>query len=868
MNQQWPGTPVGGQPVAPAQPAQPMRQEDPIIRRADPYKASAEARAQQDQQLQLEKFRAEQEKDRRAQIEWEAKFNPDGTLKKPDGGGRAISDGAVKRIEAAIGNFTSLNSSLSGFQDDYAGNTITGGLENTIQGAFDGFGTPGQRDWWAAFKQTDNVIRNELFGATLTPSEQKSYLDTTIDPSLSPKIVRENLERRTKILKTALERQRRFMIANGYNEEAVNILYEPIAALETLSGAAPNEQGEQGAMGGTMAQPPANGAPPAGSGPAPVSGPPSPEGQQINQSGFQNEDDPALAGVRDAYFQMLQQNLEPGQVVTRLRELGVTNPTVLQTAARQAEFRRRNPNVPLDTYDFEKVDDRMVPLSGFEKAASAVGGSPIGTYLMNAGQFLSGNTLDNLTSDPERARTAMEVANIQNPKSALTGHISGALLSSVAAEGLLGRAGMAPGLVRGLTADTLMGAANGAGAADQGNRLGGAAMGGAAAAAGNLAGNAIVRGASRVIAPTGGNMNSLYNAGVRPTIGQRFADSGTIGRAVNTVEQALQSVPVVGSSIRGARQEARDQFQLGAFNEALREVGEELPKGMRPGTDPHAYAQKTFDRVYAEARSAMTFRADDELAQDLGALSPEISTLGPQAQGKLKAIMENQVNKRVVNGEMDGQAFKRTVSDLGKHIARMRKSNNSEDQALADVLEGVKGAIEASARRHSDPAAVELLDAADAGYAKFVRIENAAARVGGDSGTFSPKAFDRAVQQESGGIRSKSYLRGDALMQDYAQAGKNLDDTLPNSGTSERIMAGYAVGAPAAGAAIYADPVSAAILGGIAAAYAPGVRKAMQRATIPAGPRAKAISDQLKKRARLISAASAASAVQGTSPGQ
>lgn len=56
MNQQWPGTPVGGQPVAPAQPAQPMRQEDPIIRRADPYKASAEARAQQDQQLQRQRF--------------------------------------------------------------------------------------------------------------------------------------------------------------------------------------------------------------------------------------------------------------------------------------------------------------------------------------------------------------------------------------------------------------------------------------------------------------------------------------------------------------------------------------------------------------------------------------------------------------------------------------------------------------------------------------------------------------------------------------------------------------------------------------------------------------------------------------------
>lgn len=782
------------------------------------------------------------------------------------GGGKALPDSAAKRIEGGVGNFASLNSALAGFQDDYAGNTLTGGLENTIQGAFGGFGTPGQRDWWAAFQQTDNVIRNELFGATLTPSEQKSYLDTTIDPSLDPKIVRQNLKRRTDILKGALDRQRRFMIANGYNEEAVNILYEPVTALEALAGSQPTDKDNEPPAFAAGTQPPAGGQPPADGQPPMLS--PAPEQRQINESGYRNEDDPNLSGVRGAYRQMLERSLEPGQVVQRLRALGVTDPEVLRTTAQQADFRRRNPDVPLDQYDIEKVDDRVVPLSGFEKAASALGATPLGTYAINAGQFLSGNTLDNLTADPERARAAIDVANVQNPTSAVAGQISGAILGSLGGEALLARAGMAPGFVRGLTADTAMGAANGAGAADQGNRLQGAAIGAGSAAAGNVVGNAAVRGASRVIAPTGGNMNALYRAGVKPTIGQRFADRGVVGRAINTTEQALQSVPLVGSAIRGAREEARDQFQIGAFNEALREVGEQLPKGMRPGTDPQAYAQKTFDRVYAEARGAMMFRADDELAQDLAALGPDISTLGPQARGKLKAIMDNQVNNRVTNGEMSGRDFKRTVSDIGKHIARMRKSQNSEDQALADVLEGIKSSIDAAARRHSDPDAVALLDAADAGYAKLVRIENAAARVGGEAGTFSPKAFDRAVQKEAGGVRSKSYLRGDALMQDYATAGKNLDDTLPNSGTADRVMTGYAVGGPIAGAAIYADPATAAVLGGIAAAYAPGVRKVMQTAISPAGPKRKAVSDQLKKRARLIGAASAATASQGTTPGQ
>lgn len=866
-------------PASPAPTRQPaMPSQDPIVRRADPYRDNAEQRAQQDQRYQAEANARAAAADaraaaaaERAAAEWRAKFNPDGTPKKPEGGGKALPDSAAKRIEGGVSNFSALSGALAGFQDDYAGNTVTGGLENTIQGAFGSFGTPGQRDWWANFQATDNVIRNDLFGATLTPSEQRSYLNTTVEPSMDPKEVRRNLKRRTDILRRALDRQRRFMVANGYNQDAVNILYEPITAMEALSGDVPEDDADSPpAFAGAAAggQPPAGGEPPTGSPPAAPTLSPTPERQQINESGYRNEDDPALTGVRGAYLRMLEQNVPPGQVVQQLRALGVTDPEVLRTTAQQAEFRRQNPDVPLDRYDIDKVDDRVVPLSGFEKAASALGGTALGTYAINAGQFLSGNTLDNLAADPERARAAIDVANVQNPNAALAGQISGGILGAMGGEALLARAGMAPGFVRGLTADTAMGAANGAGAADQGSRLQGAALGAGSAAAGNVVGNAAVRGASRVIAPTGGNMNALYRAGVKPTIGQRFADRGVVGRAINTTEQALQSVPLVGSAIRGAREEARDQFQIGAFNEALREVGEQLPKGMRPGTDPQAYAQKTFDRVYAEARGAMMFRADDELAQDLAALGPDISTLGPQARGKLKAIMDNQVNNRVTNGEMSGRDFKRTVSDIGKHIARMRKSQNSEDQALADVLEGIKSSIDAAARRHSDPDAVALLDAADAGYAKLVRIENAAARVGGEAGTFSPKAFDRAVQKEAGGVRSKSYLRGDALMQDYANAGKNLDDTLPNSGTADRVMTGYAVGGPIAGAAIYADPATAAVLGGIATAYAPGVRKVMQTAISPAGPKRKAVSDQLKKRARLIGAASAATASQGTTPGQ
>lgn len=513
--------------------------------------------------------------------------------------------------------------------------------------------------------------------------------------------------------------------------------------------------------------------------------------------------------------------------------------------------------------------DAFVPGMGGEKtdlqqAVSSAADSPLGAYLTAAGQFVSGNTLDNFAENPELARQALAANQAAYPIPSTAGEITGGIGLALGGEGILAAQGVRAGIGRGLASDTLAGIAQGLGMGDDGNRLASAAQGGLSSLIGSGAGAGITRGVARAVNPTGGNLAELYQAGVRPTLGQRVANAndgkgftGMVGRAVNATEERLQSVPIVGSAIQGARQDARDQFQIGAFNESLREIGLEIPKGMKPGTDPNKFAQKAFAEAYDTARSGMTMVADTELANDLSALAPDIQTLGPQAQNKLKAILENSINSKMVNGTLSGDAYKKAVSDLGKHIARQGKGLMADDQALAEILGNVQSALDAAARRHSDSAAVELLDAADAGYAKLVRIEEAAMRRGGDAGTFSPANFDSAVQKTSGGVRSKAYLRGDALMQDFAAAGRSLEDTVPNSGTPERM----AVAGAAAGGLAYIEPSTLAILGGLGAAYAPGVRKVTTSAMAPGGKTRKAISDFLAKRARLIGAASGATAI-------
>lgn len=156
---------------------------------------------------------------------------------------KPVPQGSAEKLEQAISTYGTMKESLTSFQDDFAGSAFAG-LENKAQGWL-GVGTPGQRNWWARFQAMDNAVRNDLFGATLTPSEQASYLGTTISPSMDPKILKENLASRAEIIRKALARKTAFLKANNFDADAVDALlgeYAPdIYGNQTRLSAAPGE---------------------------------------------------------------------------------------------------------------------------------------------------------------------------------------------------------------------------------------------------------------------------------------------------------------------------------------------------------------------------------------------------------------------------------------------------------------------------------------------------------------------------------------------------------------------------------------------------------------------------------------------------
>lgn len=225
MMQQGPWAKYGGQTPAPV-----------VVGTPNPRIAVQDARAAEDQALQRQANDRAEAAARRAdavaarQVETAARQTE--TAARMAQAAMRLPTDKEKELRSATSEVSSLNRSLSGFNDDYLG--MGSGIENTAQ-EYLNVGTPGQRDWWANFRSSDNLIRNELFGASLTAGEKSAYAATTITPDMSPEQARINITRRTEIARTGLKRYRDYLVESGYSDKAIDTLVGPALSERAMS---------------------------------------------------------------------------------------------------------------------------------------------------------------------------------------------------------------------------------------------------------------------------------------------------------------------------------------------------------------------------------------------------------------------------------------------------------------------------------------------------------------------------------------------------------------------------------------------------------------------------------------------------------
>lgn len=156
------------------------------------------------------------------------RYTPDGNLQAIPGGPgdkapppKPLSDTAVDKLTKETGTVEQIGQLLGGFKDNFSGvGTNAGNFISRMGGESLGLNDKGQADWWQSMESFDNIIRNEFFGASLTPGEQAAWERTTVTPTMDPARVKANLKRRKGILRGSLNRKLNAYRANGANVDA------------------------------------------------------------------------------------------------------------------------------------------------------------------------------------------------------------------------------------------------------------------------------------------------------------------------------------------------------------------------------------------------------------------------------------------------------------------------------------------------------------------------------------------------------------------------------------------------------------------------------------------------------------------------
>jgi len=173
-------------------------------------------------------------------------------------------------------------------------------------------------------------------------------------------------------------------------------------------------------------------------------------------------------------------------------------------------------------------------------------------------------------------------------------------------------------------------------------------------------------------------------------------------------------------------------------------------------------------------------------------------TLPPDQFASFERIRDNYVVGRFATNTPQGQ-FNRLIpgdelkgidSELGSQARGLAKDPSHFNKELGHRVEDLQGAFRGMIDRVNAPNAwsngaqhVQDLNNANAAYARWVRVRDAAANA--NNGVYSPAQFAQSVVRNAG--TKNQAARGDALMQDLADAGRAvLPQSVPNSGTTDR----------------------------------------------------------------------------------
>lgn len=295
-------------------------------------------------------------------------------------------------------------------------------------------------------------------------------------------------------------------------------------------------------------------------------------------------------------------------------------------------------------------------------------------------------------------------------------------------------------------------------------------------AVGGKLGEVAAKTVGRVLSPLQTKAEAtMRELGITPTPGQ------TLGGSFKKVEDFAQNLPLIGESIRTAREKVLFDFNKGVINKALGKVNDKLPENVI-GRDAVAYAAEQVSNKYDDVLSKMNFNLDFKTTSGiLDALNKApLSSTAQKEQAS--TILNNTVLSKFAGQKLTGAEYKSIESDLAKAAASYSTSPTAAEREIGAALKDVLSVFKKELYQQN-PRYTPQLRRIDSAYGDLKVMEKAAANTGAENGVFTPKQYSAAVKQSDISRGKSQFAKGKAREQGVSDAalqvmGKDTGTTL------------------------------------------------------------------------------------------
>tara|TARA_R100000700_G_scaffold13561_1_gene19248 strand:- start:432 stop:2093 length:1662 start_codon:yes stop_codon:yes gene_type:complete len=451
------------------------------------------------------------------------------------------------------------------------------------------------------------------------------------------------------------------------------------------------------------------------------------------------------------------------------------------------------------------------------------------------------------------ARASLEQFRQQNPGSALTSEIAGAIVPTIVATlipgGQAALAATGARITQGVralgggrrtqqaaqaaAASGAQSALYGAGAAEgtPAERLDDAAT---AAAIGTVAGPIVDRVARIALPAITDTAKKAIRQGVPLTPGQAVGESNVAGAALRRLEESAgRTVYGIGDAIEAALRRSQVGFNRAAVLEALDPL--DIPRKRLKGRFGNLDGVALIDKAHQTLQTEYGRLLPKLKIEDATELSGNIATILKGVDEDIAKDIARRAKKHLTSsisgGGLTGQNIKKAQRFLREDINRLRNVNPTDESLRkADALDDLRGALMDAVRKENPTNAAKLAKL-DQAYGNFVVIENASARTVKNE-MFTPTDVMTAARA---GPRSqrRRFARGQARMQRF---GREMEDLIgsrvPDSGTASRLGSANLMTGGGIGTSLY-DPSLAPYAAGLLGANLLGGPVAYSRVGVP-----------------------------------